>query len=207
MWSGSPCWGATFASGVAALVVFAFAAPARGETRAARVESYGWERRFAISLHVGLRSPLGAGVAYEVSPVTALALEGGVGQGDEGFQVALGARLRLRARSVALSAGAGLSAGPFAVENHDCQVLLTLGCSAVGSTERWRWSRAVWRNIDLSIERRSTFGFHWRFYVGVGTILNPEDAVCTPIWRGSQPPCSETDFSSPYIGTSFGYAF
>jgi len=185
----------------------AFAALASAEPPAREDESYGWERRFAISVHVGLRSPLGAGAAYEVSPVTALALEGGVGQGEEGLQTALGARLRLRARSMAMSAGIGLSVGPFEVENADCQVLLTLGCSGVGSTENWRWTRAVWRNIDLSLERRSTFGFHWRLYFGVGTILNPDDAVCTPIWSGARPPCDSTDFASPYVGTSFGYAF
>ena len=114
----------------------------------------------------------------------------------------------MRARSVAISAGAGFSAGPFRADNVDCQLLLTLGCSDVGPTEIWTWDRAVWRNIDFSIERRSSFGLHWRFYGGVGTILNPTDAACTAPYPGvPHAPCTVTAFSSAYWGTSLGYAF
>jgi len=171
-----------------------------------REPTYGWERPFALSLNAGYRNPTGLGLSFEAAPIRFLALEAGAGFGSEGPQLAGMLRLRIQARSNALSLGAGLSRGPFRAQD-DCFFLTFLfrfgGCASDEEPEP-EWDAAVFRNFELSIDRRTAWSTQFRFFFGVTTILNPEDTICD----AGQPPerCATSDgFTSLYLGLAFGF--
>lgn len=117
-----------------ALAISLLATPATARPE----RTYGWERPFAVSLHTGSRSPFGTGVAC-------------------GLQLAAFARLRLPVRSMASSSGSGYPRGPFQVENQECNMIVPIGgCGGVGSTFEYRWKAALWREVELSLDRRYT---------------------------------------------------
>ena len=182
--------------------------PARGLTSADQ-PAFGWERPFAASFHFGFRTPLGTGVAYEVAPSYLIPLEVGAGVAYGGLQVGALARLRFPMRSMAFSLGVGLSRGPYRVDNADCVPIIG-GCAADGPTIEYSWTAAAWRNYELSLERRTGGGFHWRLYFGARTLMNESSAQCAPIEGNPYPParyCSPSGFATAYIGFSLGYAF
>jgi len=187
------------------VLVGLFAEPARvahaGGARADAPDP--WARPFAASLHMGLRTPLGSGLAYEVAPVRLLVLEAGVGVGLDGPQVAISTRARVPFRSWALSLGIGASRGAFSTGSTGC-VPIGGGCASGGLVKEYAWDAAVWRNFEASIERRSEDGFQWRVYGGTAKILNWEDGVCIAP-TGTR--CAAQEYSTAFIGVSIGQSW
>jgi hypothetical protein len=160
-------------------------------------------QRWAWAGHLGLGTPLGfAGVAVEYTPVPFLTLAGGAGWGNSGPQLAF--MPRVRPFDDLLAFGVGISAGPYG------WVSCRLVC--FGATSEKVWDRALWANVDLSFEGRSTKGVGWRWYLGGGRLLNPGSYRCergtAPGWLGgttSGPDCRDEDgLWIAYVGANFG---
>jgi hypothetical protein len=153
----------------------------------------------AVEAQLGLGAPLGlAGGAIEIAGDW-FALSAGLGAGVSGLQVGGTARYRLRlARIFNINIGAGLSAGayewtePFIFDN----------------AARKRWDTAYWANGELGFEFGPFSGFRVRPFVGMGSILNRDDAVCIGDAVGHCEAVHSGDgFFLPYLGVALGYVF
>jgi hypothetical protein len=150
-------------------------------------------------------APLGMlGVALDVSPLPALAVNGGMGLGFTGIQLAASARGRLRlGEDLFASAGLGYSAGPFLREDALEDYLLAESPAKI-------YPRAHWLNAELGIEHHRESGWHFRGFVGVGTLLNPRDAHCDHGNSTADAACereiAQTDLLLlPYVGGAIGF--
>ena len=150
-------------------------------------------------------APLGMlGLALDVSPLPALAVNGGVGLGFTGIQLAASARGRLRLREdLFASGGLGYSTGPFLREDAFEDYLLA-------ESPAKKYDRAHWLNAELGIEHHRESGWHFRGFVGVGTLLNPRDASCDHGNSSADAACereiAQTDLLLlPYVGGAIGF--
>ncbi len=151
-----------------------------------------WKRSLAVEGHLSIGGPVGVGgvmIAYE--PVPWLVLPIGVGAGFAGPQLAFVPRLRwVWSDSIAaLSAGAGLSGGPYDS--------FTNAFSGLSSRH---WDRALWLDLSASLELRWSVGMSLRFYAGMGSLLNPSEGTCDFT-------CEPVQQQIPYFGLAAGYAF
>jgi hypothetical protein len=153
----------------------------------------------AVNAHGGLGTPLGyAGAAVEITPVRWLSVEGGIGRGMAGAQLAVQPRVRLGGREgLIASVGAGLSMGRFDRRDPWWSI----------EYESTVFRRAIWSNVETSLESRTAGGFQLRLYAGLGVMLQGERESCTEDY--GLVPCSGTErgWLSPYLGISAGYAF
>ena len=119
--------------------------------------------------HVGLKSPVGIGVAADFQPWSWLALN--LGCGTRAY-IAGTARLNLWSwDGYTLSVGAGYSVGRYNWSN-----VGWFDDSPKSHTKAW--SRAEWRNLLVSFGPR-TVPTGWRLYMGYTTLLNPYDYTCS----------------------------
>lgn len=159
------------------------------EPTSADQPAFGWERPFAVNLHLAAGGPFaGVSVSYEVAPVYFLPIEVGVNPFG-GMHFGAMVRLRFPVRSMAFGLGVGLSRGPRAADDPNHEVCL------LGSCIPHSWKAAAWRSYELSLSRRWTGGFQWRLYGGYENIA------------ASDCGCAQDDLGSFYFGTSVGYAF
>lgn len=161
------------------------------------------ERPLTVSAHVGLGTPLGFyGIAAELAVLSALSIEGGVGSGMSGTQVAAQARVRLLevSRTGRLALGVGFSEGHYQHREpfYGIEYMPTVV------------DRAYWANAELSIESRLGRTGAWgvRAYLGLGTIVAGQKERC---WDGDAGTMACTGTArglwNPYVGLSLGYAF
>ena len=169
-----------------------------------------WTGRGTLELHVepfALRNPTPyglIGVSASYAPLAWLAIAGGVGLNEVGYearhapQVTLMPRLRWVSEHTAIGVGAGVSVGEYFWN----EVWFDTG----GATKRWS---PAWRaNIELSFEQRWAFGLLARPYLGAAAILNHGAGVCEDL----RDHCLADHSSNPraplvYAGAAIGYAF
>ena len=168
-----------------------------------------WQKPFALEGHLGLGTPLGfAGVALDVTPMSWVSLNLGVGQGADGAQYAGMARVRLAPTPVTGGIGAGVSAGQHQW-NNQCKVYYGPCSAMLRLPDITRvWNPAIWGNVEAFLEGRAAGGFQWRVYIGLGRILNGGASQCT--WRsidGQRPSGCDGNPFLGYVGTALGYSF
>lgn len=159
------------------------APPARPVEETPRLESPFVQRRVVVNLHLGLDTPYGmGGIALDVSPAEALALEAGAGLGGAGPQVAVMPRARLvlgSARRDALSFGFGGAVGPHESGAGGDGLLAPMSAMSHASPDTKVWERAWWLAGEISWERRMLpSALAVRAYAGFKAMLNPSDYRC-----------------------------
>lgn len=158
----------------------------------------------AITGHVGLGTPLGyTGVSLDADLAEWMTLSAGVGMGMDSFssdlypQVAAMMRLRIPSGpSNHIDFGVGGSRGAY-----------TWNELTFDEPAHKKWAHANWLNVEIGYEHRFIEARQrWavRAYAGLGTILNPDDYVC------SDDHC-RTDHKDdgghvPYVGVSISHA-
>jgi hypothetical protein len=148
----------------------------------------------------GEMGPTGlVGLVLEITPARWFSLSGDAGAGFDGTQLAAMARGRLFVtKNTALGLGVGASSGAYVDTDEPWLDFCFVDCPRY---HRREWGSASWGNAELSLEGRTGGGFEWRLFVGVQSLLDPNDGVCT-----STVPCPTTPGVYGYIGSELGYA-
>ena len=157
------------------------------------------ERPFALSAHVGAGTPLGFyGIAADLAIRSRVSIEAGVGLGLVGIQLAAHARARVvRLDQHWLALGFGLSEGHY--EHRDPFFGIEYAPTVV--------DRAFWANVELSLERRTRWGCHVRFYAGAGVVFAGERQRCYYGDAGTiECSGSARGLKTPFVGVTLGYA-
>jgi hypothetical protein len=152
---------------------------------------------------VGLGSPLGAlGGSVGWVPIPWLAMEGGAGWDRGGVQLSTIARAITTARTnLDLGIGFGLSLGGYEWGSRDWTTSGVCWACEVGTTRHW--DRALWANIETSVDQRFSHDLSVRAHLGVGRILNPADSSCEP-----KNTCATLDgVMRGYVALSLGHVF
>lgn len=160
-------------------------------------------RPVAFTMSFGPRSPAGTWsgeIEWAQTRYTALAV--GVGLAPSGPQVSVMPRLLSPlGERLALGVGLGVSEGRFLWEGTDALGRACNGGTCVPGVRQW--ARAVWGNVELSLEERRAWGLAWRVYGGGGRLLNPGDGVCLSDARS----CSrDSGVTVIFGGLSLGFA-
>lgn len=156
------------------------------------------ERPIAVTAHAGLGAPLGLlGIAVDVAVQPWLGIEGGIGFGATGTQLAVNGRARiLRVGRDQLAIGAGVSGGRY--EHRDP----FYGIEYEGTM----FGPAVWANGEVSLERRTSAGVQLRFYAGAAVVVAGDRERCSDLDGEVMCRGSVSDTWIPYLGLSLGYA-
>jgi hypothetical protein len=194
----------------AALVFVAVPSLAHAEvesaTTVAAPERDRWTARpFALEIQ-GLGSTLGfVGAAVDVSPLSFLSVNAGVGQGISGTQAGAEARFRLRlTQGLALALGVGGSFGRHCV-GATMNGLFDPCHDGPEGANAYRWERAYWANVTFGIDGRTEGGFVYRAFIGGGRMLNPGSGTCL---GENQNGCDlEKNAGTAHLGVALGYAF
>lgn len=161
-------------------------------------------RAIAVVGHVGIDAPLGiVGASVAWLPVRWASVDLGSGIDRYGPQLALMPRIHAWPRSdLAIGIGFGLSAGAWSYEKRDwvvggvcypCEVAVSRG-----------WKRAIFANMEASLETRPARGTLFGVQAGVGRVLNPGDGTCEPLSHL----CSSLDgLLRGYVSVSLGHLF
>lgn len=164
----------------------------------------------ALEAQAALAGPLGGlGVALDLSLVSVLAINAGIGAGFGGPfsdpQLAITPRLRIPyLDSNGLRAAIGIEAGLSRGGHTE-----VFGCFLKSDCVNKSWEWVVWQNTNLDLEARIDH-FQFRFFLGRGTpIASRGRAYCESARDGGQ--CTEAARRLPSavanIGLVFGYAF
>jgi hypothetical protein len=184
--------------------------------RDARASDDPWTRPLALDLHAGLGTPLGFyGLTTELTPVRWFTIGVGAGESSSGLQEALMARVRVVVDGTGFALGGGVSTGPY----QDTKEGWFCGLYGGDCTLR-TWDRAVWGNMELSVEHRLRSGLELRAYFGSallsnqtadGCVVHLGDAEVSHLpsdTKACNPGDATRDGSAvPYAGVSVGYAF
>lgn len=169
-----------------------------------RARSSPWTARpVAFLMSFGPRSPAGTWsgeIEWAQTRYTALAV--GVGLAPSGPQISVMPRLLSPlGERLALGVGLGVSEGRFLWEGTDALGRACTGSTCVAGVRQWE--RAVWGNVELSLEERRAWGLAWRVYGGGGRLLNPGDGRCISDARS----CTrESGVTVVFGGLSLGFA-
>ncbi len=163
-----------------------------------------WSARpVAFTMAFGPRSPAGTWSAeLEWAQTRYTALGVGVGLAPAGPQVAVMPRLLSPLGDrLALGFGLGVSEGRYVWEGTDALGRACTTATCVAGVRQWE--RAVWGNLEVSLEERRAWGLAWRLYGGGGRLLNPGDGVCASDARS----CTrESGVTVVFGGLSLGFA-
>jgi hypothetical protein len=171
-----------------------------------------WNRRYSFAILGDLVSgvfslpPYGmVGASFGYAPAAWLSIDSGVGIGvfshgaGGGAQWVLMPRARLIFGRDAIALGTGVSVGPYEWNE--------IPYDSGGDIKDWAYA---WRlNVEVSYEHRTPSGLTLRPYIGIASLLNRGDGVCSdraptgcPSRHADQPA-----IPLPYAGFAIGYAF
>lgn len=158
------------------------------------------DRPLALEAEIGLGAPLGlAGFALDWSPSPGFSWNAGVGVGasTKSPQAATAARLRIViAPGFGAGAEGGLAVGRYA-EASDCP--------SGRCPPAYEWDPAVWGNVGLFLERRTSDGLSLRASFGSAGIFNVTSAKCVRCDYADEPNVWRT--TVPYALVAAGWAF